>query len=835
MSIEVRRNHKGNDAKSILSVNDFIQLVKIDNSVYEIIPDRPVKYYFDFDFTVYDKDDYIPNTFITHVNDIFKEVIFTTLKLKYNIDPIIKECESCGDALKNGITNKKYSLRYYVQNIIARPKIQKTFVEQLNKFIQSNEYFTNKNKMRILDDIYDYIGGDKKLYRFDEGVYDTNRKMRCINSSKDKENRPLNLIGDTKIEDTIISANFSNNCFLDETIPIIKEIQTQQTNMNTNINNSDFALLLSCLDIEKRASKGKYNEWIRVMFAMYNSSTNDNIKENAKLFANWSIQADGFHDNYENAYNMFINCKSNKEAKKLTIRSLHFWAIEDNKQKYSSLFSKKQRYATDDAMASKFIYDDIGDNFKVCKNQIFYKLNNVWTCDIENIKNQVINYILYSSNIYKKEDKDSHPIPYAQNITKAQHIYEALRILIISTKNDDDLLDKFYTSMKGYLCFKDGILNMKTKEFILWEHVPENKFYPVIQINRNFTDHKPNNYNKQFIIDNILKPMFAEQFDIAMKFLSRAFGGHYEDKRWATYMGNRNCGKGVIYDLFETAFGDYLASFELNNMLCTRQTNSFETLDASKRLYWVLPLQFARLAISQEVPSNEELRINSALLKKLTGGGDKIKGKRNYDRKDTEIISSATLFILGNNEVQVATTDCNETRLQLSSYVQFISQDELKYKLESIRDEEGNLYNKAIDENYINSRYKLKDLSIKEKCKQIDIANEFINIIMDYYTDEAIPIINQIHEEENPIIEKINKLFNDEIFVLTKNKDDIIIASEFEEQIKNNSNFQNKKIIEELKAMNLIRTECNKKGEYRKKIVYYGIIKGKNHPDNIQI
>jgi hypothetical protein len=44
--------------------------------------------------------------------------------------------------------------------------------------------------------------------------------------------------------------------------------------------------------------------------------------------------------------------------------------------------------------------------------------------------------------------------------------------------------------------------------------------------------------------------MFGEdKMPSMLHYLSRALAGHVEDKRFSTYLGNRNCGKGVHYDV----------------------------------------------------------------------------------------------------------------------------------------------------------------------------------------------------------------------------------------------------------------------------------------------
>ena len=98
---------------------------------------------------------------------------------------------------KTGVEKWKISLRFYIQNYIATKEQQKILIDKLNKYASENTDYL---------DYYDNY--DKKIppTLFDTSIYDSNRKMRCILSSKPRENRPLRLLGDATIQDIIISA-----------------------------------------------------------------------------------------------------------------------------------------------------------------------------------------------------------------------------------------------------------------------------------------------------------------------------------------------------------------------------------------------------------------------------------------------------------------------------------------------------------------------------------------------------------------------------------------------------------------------------------------------------
>jgi hypothetical protein len=56
--------------------------------------------------------------------------------------------------------------------------------------------------------------------------------------------------------------------------------------------------------------------------------------------------------------------------------------------------------------------------------------------------------------------------------------------------------------------------------------------------------------------------------------------------------------------------------------------------------------QEVRLAVSQEKPESKTgLYVNSKIMKKITGGGDEIVARRNYDRRDTHFRIDTSFYI----------------------------------------------------------------------------------------------------------------------------------------------------------------------------------------------
>lgn len=110
---------------------------------------------------------------------------------------------SHGSCIVKDEIKKKYSVRYWFPNIKAHRNTQLQFVQELNKWIK-------KDWQKDEDHLFYYVGDlfeteQKDVYKnlFDDSIYDTNRKMRCLGTSKPGEDRPL-ILKSGNIIDTII-------------------------------------------------------------------------------------------------------------------------------------------------------------------------------------------------------------------------------------------------------------------------------------------------------------------------------------------------------------------------------------------------------------------------------------------------------------------------------------------------------------------------------------------------------------------------------------------------------------------------------------------------------
>ena len=403
---------------------------------------------------------------------------------------------------------------------------------------------------------------------------------------------------------------------------------------------------------------------------------------------------------------------------------------KDDQKRFVSPVSKKRKvdmmFTNVEKEASDYIFEELKEILKSYSGRLFLLRDNIWIADERVIHDMIFNHIL-NSNIYYPPIGNKPAKHYTQNVANAKKVLKALFWKIRMDHDDPTLYDKFHTSTKGKLCFNDGVLCLKTKNFMKWNDLSE-PVYSTIKIDRNFEEYfnNPDKTNMEVIKTSIFDNLYGDKCNLALKFLSRAIAGHQEDKRWATYLGNRNCGKGVIYELLKVSLGDYVSTFELGNMLCKKKTESFQNIYCSKKLYWLFDLEFVRLAVSQDIPDgNSGLRVNGEMLKKITGCGDTMVARRNYDRFKID----TTFYIMGNSSLNFHGPDCEETKLEFSSVIQFKTQEQIEYMTEQGRDPLEMV------------RYKVADPTIKEKCRTEEWCNALIYLLLENYTTSVVEMV----------------------------------------------------------------------------------------------
>jgi hypothetical protein len=577
-----------------------------------------------------------------------------------------------------------------------------------------------------------------------------------------------------------------------------ENIKSESSSVKTEIihgatEKQNLTFIQSCLEkgyLDNKADA--YDDWRDVGFIIKHTSSSPEAFELFDKFSQIN------KTKYEKEYTKkFWDTIKQSRGKPLTIATMKKWVKDQNK--------KDGHSAEKDNDVTKIVYEELKDTIKYCNNQIFIKVNNIWIHDMEYLEAFCVHHI-QNSNIFKSRDNGNDY--YWGDYQHAKNAFKSVLNEII-LHPDNSFYNKFHSTTKGKLCFLDGVLDLESKHFYEWEAI-DFEYYSCVQIKRNYKDEitKTNENIIEELQEKILKPLFGNKLKLALQFFSRAIAGHNEDKNYATYLGNRDCGKGVIYDLLKETFENYVKTFALDNVLCGRES-SLTPQEAQRKLYWLLDYEHVRLAISQETPDiTSNLKINSTLWKKMNGGGDTLVARRNYDRKDTYFYIDTSFFCAGNNYLQMD-GDLVEHLLEFESFNQFKSKEYIEEaKKANLEKEESQRY----PEKYFESFY-IADPTIKDKVKQDEYKNAFIHLLMMNYQNKAceVKIAEESQEQDSSILSDFLARYE-----ITKNNTDKIPISIFDK-----SYFKNLK--KELQRIGVVIKKNNSKDELRGKYCIFGV------------
>ena len=446
--------------------------------------------------------------------------------------------------------------------------------------------------------------------------------------------------------------------------------------------------------------------------------------------------------------------------------------------------------ANTDYDAAVYMLSELKNHLLSCDRRVYMKKDNVWICEPDVIQHRLVQRIMESDlcsitpaghQVFKY--KDFHP---------ATRVYQTLLTLLQESSFDKRL---FHTTTKYKLAFQNGVLDLKQKIFTPWSQI-DFPYYTTQQIQSDYSPvSDPNAFNS--LVESVFVPIFGSQSELALRFLSRALAGCIEDKNFATYVGNRNCGKGVLYSLLQ-AFGGYVGAFNLESIATNGRK---EIMSTPRDFYWLLDLEFTRLAMSQEVSDTKDFKLKSDVVKRICSGGDTIVARRNFDKRDTYFNLDVTLFALGNEHIETA-NDVYEHRLCFEGSKSFISKEQYdSYTADGLNELEMN-------------KYLIADDKIKEKCRSPEYHRFMVALLLDRFVDEPIKVnITEVEDltEDSSLTQLLEK------YTLTKCRTDIVIGTDI-------TNLFGKKIKQELRDLGVDYFRCRLRGTHYNQWCYRGIL-----------
>jgi len=392
-----------------------------------------------------------------------------------------------------------------------------------------------------------------------------------------------------------------------------------------------------------------------------------------------------------------------------------------------------------DKEGGAYITDKLKNDYIISQERIFMRINNVWTYNDKVIRRNLIK-VIGNMNIFMGKGEDI--IPYS---TMAKSCLNMLQF--VEPTEDEDFVDKLWSSNLFKLCFKNGYYDFKQGKLVDYDI----DTHTAIKINRDYKEPKPEIIEQ--VYDKIFNPIFnndKELMNCWLNYIARGLAGHIEDKNWGVGIGERDCGKGVLVGMLENSFGEYCRSTNSENFLFKSNGG-----DSAKALSWLVPFEFKRLLLTNEITRDAEgkYKINGNVLKKLSSGGDKIEARVNHkDEINFKIQARVCMFC--NDLPPIEPADAKEMANMFRYPSKFLNPDDerldkpLMRKKYTIVNEEIE-YEKDKDGNhiYVNvCNFYKKDDEIKAWCKTPEVIDAFIHIIFTEYGKKQ-PLSSGMKEE----------------------------------------------------------------------------------------
>ena len=644
------------------------------------------------------------------LNEIIKN-FFSNIETLYELSEEQKVCwvmekENICDAPQQGYKSKD-GLHFLFPYIIAE---KKTYLK-LREYIIECDYhgiFKKENKnppSNTMEEIVDdsiYKGGNWFIYG--SGKPKENMKYKLTYIKKLSGDTLINLPIDMYIENPleIIKNNSVTN---HENINVVYTETLQNKLKTKKLKNSssmesvelieihpavltatqkhdlEMARKLTMILTSERASN--YSEWMEVGYCLHGISR-DLLQTWIAFSKKWEMWSDSTE--CEKQWEWF----QRNNNKQLTIASLHYWAKQDNPDKYKDILRdsleklveisiRGDKSTGPHADVANVIYHYFKDCF-VCANikeNVWYYFNELiggrWEVTEQGHKlrsrlsNEIVDLYMYYQNKYQQkanmeeEGSDFENI-YNNRVSNCSKVIIKLKDSGYKDKIMKECREYFYDNkfteklddQKHLLGFENGVYDLNKSIFRgglpsdyvslstqITLPIPKSmipvKIQEILEIIREI-----DNYDElMFGLEDFLKKVFPnpDVREYTMRFLSSCLSGEVREEKFYFWTGSGGNGKSKLVDMIELSLGDYSRSMDVGYLTTKKGSSS----SASPELE---SIKHARFVWMSEPEKTDTIYVGKL---KLMSGGDKMTTRGLY--KETTQFKPQFKIILMCNEL----------------------------------------------------------------------------------------------------------------------------------------------------------------------------------------
>ena len=412
-------------------------------------------------------------------------------------------------------------------------------------------------------------------------------------------------------------------------------------------------------------------------------------------------------------------------------------------------------YAEDDVHAGRMFLRELGGSVTSCGGCVYVLDNDLWSSN-PTVVNKVLLARCMGFNIRRVNSDGVDVGTMSGNVPTARRVVDAALALL---PDDPTFEERMWHSNIGVICYVNGIYDFRKRAFFRYAERPD--VLPKLRIPRDFPVERPPaemlaEVRERLLLSTLGSPDVVETY---LQLSARATAGEYGDKQWMIMFGERNCGKGLLEDAQEGAWGPYVNTVNANAFLLQQYTSG----DAAKSMSWALDCEYTRQTYTNEVKcddASKSIKLDGNLLKSFQSGGDVLSARKNH--KDERSFRVASRLIMNMNDIpEVSPLDAVSTLVLIKFPYKYVAHDEMT--------EDSPPFFRKRDET-IKTTY----------IKRPDVVDAFTWLVINAYTDTQVVPCPTIKDATMSYREDVGDdlmlMVNN--FKITNNKDDIVFSSD---------------------------------------------------------